>query len=49
VRLRGGVAAMPNTISGSRRGWQSLSRLTSPVPPLLRVSVVFHTVPQMGA
>ena len=44
----GGVAWKPNTHSGSMRGWHRPLRDSSPSPSQ-KPSVVFHTVPQMGA
>jgi len=39
---------MPNTGSGSIPGWQVQAKSSSP-DPLQKVSVVSHTVPQIGA
>ena len=44
----GGVAFRPKTHSGSMRGWQVPASATSPSPSQ-NESVVFQTVPQMGA
>ncbi len=46
--LAGGVAAMPNTISGSSRGWHSAPTANDPWPSQV-CSVVCHTLPQIGA
>lgn len=48
VAFAAGVAFRPNTVSGSRRGWQLRSSDTRPSPSQ-NVSVVSHTVPQIGA
>ena len=41
-------ALKPKTASGSIRGWQVRASETRPAPSH-RVSVAFHTVPQIGA
>ena len=46
--MAAGVARSPNTTSGSSRGWQVRASDTL-LSPSHRVSVLSHTLPQIGA